>query len=83
MADSGLNEEQIRTKIKDFCDNPVQCGLEAFVVKKDSPKLKRMSLSEKENEDGKNLEQCLKKCFLKFLKKNFCHRNLNMQMGIN
>ena len=71
MSEAGLNEEQIRTKIKEFCDNPVQSGLEAYVVKKDSPKLKRMSLSEEENEEGKNFRTVLKEMFFEILEEKF------------
>ena len=41
MPEETLNEEQIRMKLNDFYDNIAQCGLEAFVVKKNAPKLKR------------------------------------------
>lgn len=34
MPEANLNEEQIRTKIKEYCDNSTRCGLEAFLVKK-------------------------------------------------
>ena len=32
MSKEKLNEDQIRTKLKDYCDNSTQCGLEAFIV---------------------------------------------------
>ena len=67
MAEAGWNEEQIRIKIKEFCDNPTYCGLEAFIVKKDSPKLKRMLFSERVNEQGKNYRTVLKEMFLEIL----------------
>lgn len=71
MPEANLNEEQIRTKIKEYCDNSTRCGLEAFLVKKDSPKLRRISFSEEVNEQGKNFERYLKRCFWKFFRKNF------------
>lgn len=66
-----LNEEQIRKRLKEYCDNSAQCGLEAFVVKKDSPKLKRMSLSEELNEQGKNFRTILKEMFFEILEEKF------------
>lgn len=71
MPEMGLKEEQIRIQIRDFCDNPVQSGLEAYVVKKDSPKLKRMSLSEEKNEEGKNFRTVLKEMFFYILEEKF------------
>lgn len=71
MPDEGLNEEQIRARLKDYCDNPTQCGLDAFVVKKDSPKLKRMSLSEDTNEQGKNFRVLLKEMFFEILEQQY------------
>lgn len=63
MPEGNLNEEQIRTQLKQYYDNSAQCGLEAFLVKKDSPKLKRMSLCETPNEQGKNFRTILKDMF--------------------
>ncbi len=70
MAEAALNEERIRTKIKDFCNNPTKSGLEAFAVKKDF-QLKRISLSEKENENGKNFRTVLKEMFFEILEDKF------------
>lgn len=67
MLEGTLNEEQIRVKLKDYYDNSTQCGLEAFVVKKDFPKLKRMSLSEALNEQGKNFRTILKEMFFNII----------------
>ncbi|MCI1930422.1 MAG: DUF4868 domain-containing protein [Clostridia bacterium] len=67
MPEGTLNEKQIRAKLKDYYDNSIQCGLEAFVVKKDSPKLKRMSLSEDTNGQGKNFRTILKEMFFNIL----------------
>ena len=71
MPNEGLNEEQIRAKLKDYCDNPTQCGLDAFVVKKDSPKLRRMSLSEEKNEQGKTFRVLLKEMFFEILSQQY------------
>lgn len=71
MTEETLSEEQIRTKIKDFYDNIAQCGLEAFVVKKNAPKLKRMSLSEECNDQGKNFRTILKEMFASILNEQY------------
>jgi len=71
MPEAGLNEEQIRTRLKDYCNNPTQCGLDAFIVKKDSPKLRRMSLSEETNEHGKNFRTLLKEMFFEILEQQY------------
>lgn len=74
MTEASLNEEEIRIKLQDYCDNANQCGFEAFIVKKDSPKLKRMSLSEEINEEGKNFRTILKDMFFEILKEKFLAR---------
>lgn len=71
MSEEILNEEQIRINLKDYCDNFAQCGLEAFVVKKSSPKLKRMSLSEDCNEQGNNFRTILKEMFINIINEQF------------
>lgn len=71
MSKKKLNEDQIRTKLKDYCDNSTQCGLEAFIVKKNSPKLKRISFSEEPNEQGKNFRTFLKEMFIEILEQQY------------
>lgn len=71
MPEASLNEEQIRAKINEYCNSSMQCGLEAFVVKKDSPKLKRIAFSEEVNEQGKNFRTILKEMFLEILQEKF------------
>ena len=71
MLEASLNEEQIKAIIKEYCDNSKHCGLEAFIVKKDSPKLKRISFSEEVNEQGKNFRTILKEMFLEILQEKF------------
>lgn len=71
MPEASWNEEQIRAKIEEYCDNSTQCGLEAFIVKKDSPKLKRIAFSEEVNEQGKNFRAILKEMFLGILQEKF------------
>ena len=71
MTEIKLNEEKIRIKIREYCDSSTYCGLEAFVVKKDSPKLRRIVFSEEVNSQGKNLRTMLKEMFLEILEENF------------
>lgn len=71
MPENTLNEEEVRASIRDFYDNITQCGLEAFVVKKNAPKLKRMSLSEECNEQGKNFRTILKEVFANLLNEQY------------
>ena len=67
MPETEFNEEYIKTTIKDFCENSDQCGFEAFVVQKDSPKLKRMSFDERENTDGNTFRTVLKNVFIEIM----------------
>lgn len=71
MPDTNLNGEQIKEKLREYCANPSQCGLDAYVVKKSSPKLKRMCLSEETNEQGKNFRTLLKEMFFEILEQQF------------
>lgn len=71
MLEARLNAEQIRARIREYCDNPAQCGLEAYIVKKDLPKLKRIAFFEEVNEQGKNFRAILKEMFLEILKEKF------------
>ena len=71
MPDTSLNGEQIKIKLREYCDNPSQCGLDSYVVKKNSPKLKRMSLSEETNEQGKSFRVLLKEMFFEILEQQF------------
>lgn len=71
MLEGNLNGEYVRAKLTDYYGNATQCGLEAFVVKKDSPKLKRMSLSEDLNEHGKNFRTILKEMFFNIINEQY------------
>lgn len=81
MTKANLNEEQIKKRIKDYCDNYMQCGLEVFIVKKDSPKLKRISLSEEKNDDGKDFRNILEEMFFKVLKEKFLSNEVEYADG--
>lgn len=71
MAEGALAEEQIREKLLDYVNNLNQCGLEAFVVTKNTPRLKRMSLYEMPNEKGKNFRTILKEMFFSIIEEQF------------
>lgn len=71
MLEETLNEERIRAKFSDFYNNSTQCGLEAFVISKGSPKLKRMTLSEELNGEGKTFRAVLKEMFFKLLSEQY------------
>lgn len=51
MPDNNLTENQIRTLLSSMHTDQKHCGFDAFVVMKETPKLKSMSLSEKTNND--------------------------------
>ncbi|MCI8672420.1 MAG: DUF4868 domain-containing protein [Lachnospiraceae bacterium] len=71
MPKKSLSEKQIRKRLGECFEHLEQCGLEAFVVKKSSPKLKRMSLSEDKNEQGKNFRTVLKEMFFEIITEQY------------
>lgn len=71
MSEETLTEARIRLLLDDLNSCSQQCGFEAFVVTKNSPKLKRMSLAEKKNTDGKNFRDILKEMFFNVIRDNF------------
>lgn len=71
MSEDNFTEERIRVKLQNFCDNSKQCGLEVFVVKKDFPKLKRISFFEKKNESGKDFRAILKEMLFEVLEEEY------------
>ena len=68
MKGTVFNEEYIKSTLKEFCENIDLCGFEAYIVKTESPKLRRMSLDEKINEDGDNFRTVLKKLFIDIIR---------------
>lgn len=62
-----LNDEKIRNVLNNFCSNSHQVGLEAYVVVNEIPRLRRMSLNEETNGQGKNFRMVLKEMLLKVL----------------
>ena len=71
MDQIDFNEEYIRNNFKGFCENVEQCGLEAYVVIKESPKLRSMAFEEKDNSEGENLRDILKKMLLNIIEENY------------
>lgn len=76
-----FDERHIRTRLKDYCDNVTKYGLEAFVVTKESPKLRRMALSEELNKQGKNFRTTLKEMFLEILEEQFLAKDAEYADG--
>lgn len=81
MPEYTLNNEQIKIELNNFCDNIEQCGLEAFVVKKSSPKLKRMFLSEECNAQGKSFRTILKEMFIGILSEHYISQDAEYADG--
>lgn len=74
-------EEEVREILRDYYDNQEQCGFQAFVVSKVSPRLKRMSLSEEENEDGENFRKILKGMFLDMIYEQYLSEEIEYADG--
>ena len=74
MSQGILTESIIRALLEDFTNNLEQCGFDAFVVTKNSPRLKRMSLSEAKNPDGKSFRDILKQLFFSVIRDSFLSR---------
>lgn len=66
MAETVFGENYIKSTFKEFCENTNLCGFEAYIVKKESPKLRRMSLDEQINENGDNFRTVLKKLIYQY-----------------
>ena len=71
MSEGTLTETRIRSLLDDLNSRSQQCGFEAFVVTRNPPQLKRMSLTEKKNADGKNFRDILKEMFFTVIRDNF------------
>ena len=71
MSEETLTEARIRSLLSDLNSCSQQCGFEALVVTKNSPQLKRMSLAERKNTDGKNFRDILKEMFFTVIGDNF------------
>lgn len=71
MPTNDLNEKQIRDLLVSMRDNQADCGFDAFVVMKNEPKLKTMSLSETKNAEGKSFREVLKEMFFSVISESF------------
>ena len=71
MAETVFGENYIKSTFKEFCENTNLCGFEAYIVTKESPKLRRMSLDEQINENGDNFRTVLKNLFIDIIKEHY------------
>ncbi len=71
MQEIKLDGDYIKAKIKEYCDNSMNCGLEAYVVKKDAPKLKRILFWEEDKGYEKNFRLKLKDMFFEILREKY------------
>lgn len=78
---STYDGEQIREKLQDFCNNTVQCGFSAFLVKKNVPQLKRIAFSEQPNGQGKTFRAILKDMFFEILKEEYLSKTAEYADG--
>lgn len=81
MQGANLNGEHIKAELREYCNNPTQCGLEAYIVRKNSPKLRRMSLAEEANEQGKSFRIVLKEMFFEILEQQFLAEECEYEDG--
>lgn len=81
MSEVIINGEYIRTVLSDFLDHPEQCGFNAYVVKKDEPKLKIMALDEKKNPNGKDFRTILREMFFELIRETFLHEDAEYADG--
>lgn len=71
MPDISLAEDQIRSLLASLCNDQGHCGFEAYVVMKNDPKLKIMSLSEDTNHAGKTFRDVLKEMIFSVISDSF------------
>lgn len=71
MEEAVFNETYIKSTLRKFCESIDLCGFEAYIVKKESPKLRRMSLDERKNKDGDNFRIVLKKLFISIIEEQY------------
>lgn len=63
-------------------DNQDDCGFDAFVVMKEAPRLKSMSLSETKNTDGKSFRDVLKEMIFSVINDSFLSADTEYADGI-
>ncbi|MBO5971173.1 MAG: DUF4868 domain-containing protein [Clostridia bacterium] len=71
MSENALTQTTIKALLTDFHSNSNQCGLDVFVVMKNAPMLKRISLSEKTNNEGDTLRTVLKNMLFSVINDNY------------
>ena len=81
MAETVFDENYIMSTLKEFCENIELCGFEAYIVKKESPKLRRMSLDEQINENGDNFRTVLKNLFIDIIKERYLSEDVQYTDG--
>lgn len=81
MAETVFDENYIMSTLKELCENIELCGFEAYIVKKESPKLRRMSLDEQINENGDNFRTVLKNLFIDIIKERYLSEDVQYTDG--
>lgn len=81
MAGTVFDENYIMSTLKELCENIDLCGFEAYIVKKESPKLRRMSLDEQINENGDNFRTVLKNLFIDIIKERYLSEDVRYTDG--
>lgn len=71
MMENEVECGNVKDIIKNFVNNPAQCGFEAFVVTKNTPKLKRIQLSEDQNHEGKQIRSVLKEMIFDVIEEGY------------
>lgn len=82
MPNNNLTESQIRELLSSMRDNQDDCGFDAFVVMKEAPRLKSMSLSETKNTDGKSFRDVLKEMIFSVINDSFLSADTEYADGI-
>ena len=81
MLENITEATQIKSILKDLCDAPHQCGFDAYVVTKESPKLKSISFSEEKNDQGKTFRTVLKEMFFSILQEQYLDEDAEYSDG--
>lgn len=66
-----FNDEYIKSTLSEVCDNSSKCGFEAFIIHKDSPRLRRMCFDEEKNSKGNTFRTTLKNMFIKVIQDKY------------
>lgn len=71
MPEDYITSEQIRAIINSVVENPQLCGCEAFVVNRNSPKLRKMNMSNKIDDTFKSFRTYIKEMFFGILQEQY------------